>query len=243
MLGSYLHLPVVSAILNRKLLLQEKGAIMVNLFVIGAIFFLLLFFIAIFIAQQFYNVQKVSEAKPKTLIEKLRARGIGALDTDKFKKIVMSSPSEESTGVEPLVERDTLSAEVSDTGKLDVRPEDALFSETMLITGKQLNIENKDLQTIYSEYLTAKNLNPFDVEPDFKLGVAYLRFAQYEKAQKEFQKVIEEKPDFPGIYYYLGEAYRCNGQFYEAMEAYKKSWEMEKLAPSGAEPEEKEKKS
>jgi tetratricopeptide (TPR) repeat protein len=184
----------------------------INTLIIAVIFIIILLVAVGFIAQQFYAVQKVAASRPKTLIEKMASSGLGALDT--------------APGVESLIDRSESGSEWGSGGSAGELPEEELFAEAMASTGQSLKLEGKDLQTIYSEYLSAKNLNPFDVEPDFKLGVAYLKFAQYEKAQGEFQKVIEAKPEFPGIYYYLGESFRCNGQFYEAMKAYKKSWEL-----------------
>ena len=199
---------------------------MVNVLIIAVIFIIILLVGIGFITQQFYAVQKVAASKPKTLIEKMASSGLGALDTDKFKDIVMSAPSENAPGVESLIDASESGSDWSSKGSAGEVPEEEVFAEAVASTGQSLNLEGKDLQAIYSEYLSAKNLNPFDMEPDFKLGVAYLKFAQYEKAQGEFQKVIDAKPEFPGIYYYLGESFRCNGQFYEAMKAYKKSWEM-----------------
>jgi len=199
---------------------------MVNVLIIAVIFAIILIIAVGFIAQQFYAVQKVAASKPKTLIEKMSSSGLGALETDRFKEIVMSASSENSPGVESLLEESDSGSAWSSGGNAGEFPEKELFVETIPSTGQPLNLEGKDLQTIYSEYLSAKNLNPFEVEPDFMLGVAYLKYTQYEKAQSQFQKVIDVKPDFPGIYYYMGESFRCNGQFYEAMKSYKKCWEM-----------------
>lgn len=201
--------------------------VMTNIFIIAAIFIIVLIVAVLFIAQQLYTIQRVVAARPKTLFEKMTPSSLGPLDTDKFKEIVMSTASENPPGLEPLTEGSGAGSERGLDGDIGESPEEKLFAETILSTSQPLNLEGKNLQTIYSEYLSAKSLNPFDEEPDFKLGVAYLKFNQYEKAQGQFQRVIDVKPDFPGIYYYLGEAFRCNGQFYEAMKAYKKSWEME----------------
>ena len=200
---------------------------MVNVLIVAVIFAVILIIAVGFITQQFYAVQKVVASKPKTLIEKMSASGLGALETDRFKEIVMSVPSENASGVESLIGESDSGSAWGSGGNSSELPEEKLFNETIPSTGQSLNLEGKDLQTIYSEYLSAKNLNPFDVEPDFMLGVAYLKYTQYEKAQSQFQKVIDVKPDFPGIYYYMGESFRCNGQFYEAMKSYKKCWEME----------------
>ena len=201
---------------------------MVNIIIIAGIFIVILVILAGFVAQQFFTVQKIKASRPKTLLEKMGG-GVGAMDTNRFKEIVMSSGSEDSQ-VESLVDGSSGGRESQFSGVAgELLDEDVLKAE-YIATSMPLNIENKNLQTIYAEYLSAKNLNPFDVEPDFKLGVAYLKFGQYEKAQSQFQKVIDAKSDFPGIYYYLGESYRCNGQFYEAMKSYKRSWEMEMAA-------------
>ncbi|HUU30181.1 MAG TPA: hypothetical protein VM123_20445 [archaeon] len=202
---------------------------MVNFAIIAIVFFILIFIIAIFVAQQFYAAQQIRAKSPKTLIEKLSSKGLGALDTDKFKEIVLSGGSEEPASIPALSSMAGSEGLLTGTEKTGEQIEEKLFRDYLDSVGHQVNIENKDLQSIYSEYLSAKNLNPFDVEPDFKLGVAYLRFAQFDKAQKQFQKVIDSKPNFSGIYYYMGEAYRCNGQFYEAMNAYKKSWETDRV--------------
>ena len=163
---------------------------MINILIIAAIFIIIMLIAVGFIAQQFYNVQKLAASRPKTLIEKIASKGVGALDTDKFKEIVMSAPTENVPGVESLIDKKEDSSGLSSTGKAGEVPDEELFMETIPTTGQPLNLERKDLQTIYSEYLSAKNLNPFDVEPDFKLGVAYLKFAQYEKAQVQFQNCL-----------------------------------------------------
>lgn len=203
---------------------------MSQLLIVGIIFLAILLFFGIFISQQIYAIQKVRDARtPKSLMEKLSSKGIGALNTDKFREIVMSEGSDSGTesSVQPLFQGES---SYQTGGVAGETPDETIFNEQLNLVGHPLNIENKDLQSIYSEYLSAKNINPFDVEPDFKLGVAYLKFSQHDKAQKQFLKVIESKPDFPGIYYYLGESYRCNGQFYEAMKSYKTSWEKEMTA-------------
>ena len=201
---------------------------MVNVIIVAGIFIVILVILAGFVAQQFFTVQKIKASRPKTLLEKMGG-GVGAMDTNRFKEIVMSSGSEESQ-VESLVDGSSGGRESQFSGVAGELPDEDVLKAEYIATSMPLNIENKNLQTIYAEYLSAKNLNPFDVEPDFKLGVAYLKFGQYEKAQRQFQKVTDAKSDFPGIYYYLGEAYRCNGQFYEAMKSYKRSWEMEMAA-------------
>lgn len=193
---------------------------MPGLLVIGVIFFILMFIFAVFIAQQMNSVEKLNlNRKPKSLSEKLRASGVAPLDTDRFREIVMSGESGET--VESLVVQGGHEESINES------PEDIAY-KALESSGHRVSVEGKDLQTIYAEYLSAKNLNPFDVEPEFTLGVAYMKFSQFDKAQNQFKKVIDSKPDFQGIYYYLGEALRCNGQFYEAMNAYKKSWEMDK---------------
>lgn len=203
---------------------------MVNLVIVAAIFVVILMIVAGFVSQQFSTAQQINESKrPKSLLEKMN-KGIGALDTDKFRQIVMEGgPDELSDQVESLVaEGDRTSASTGGTSKgIDERPDDLVFDEDLVGSSGVLSLEGKDLQTIYSEYLSEKNVNPFDMEPEFKLGVAYLKFGQFEKAITQFKKVVDDKPDYPGIHYYLGEAYRCNGQFYEAMKAYKVSWESE----------------
>ena len=201
---------------------------MVNLIIIAVIFIIIFAILAGFIAQQFYTVQKIKATRPKTLLEKMGG-GAGALATDKFKAIVMSSGPQASQ-VESLVDGSSGGRGSQFSGVAGELPDEEILKAEYIATSMPLNIENKNLQTIYAESLSAKNLNPFDVEPDFKLGVAYLKFGQYDKAQNQFQKVVDAKPEFPGIYYYLGEAFRCNGQFYEAMKSYKKSWEMEMAA-------------
>ena len=193
---------------------------MPSLLLIVAIFLILLLIISVFVAQQMDSVQKLNLCrKPKTLMDKLRESGVAPLDTDRFREIVMSGQGGGTVGslLEPAESHESLNE----------RPEDVTFI-TPDISGHRVILEGQDLQTLYAEYLSAKNLNPFDLEPEFTLGVAYIKFGQYEKAQIQFQKVIDSKPEFPGIYYYLGEALRCNGQFYEAMTAYKKSWEVDK---------------
>ena len=68
---------------------------MINPLVVAAIFLFILFIIAVFITQQFYAVQQLRAKGSKSLIEKLAGKGIGALDTDKFKEIVLSSGGQE----------------------------------------------------------------------------------------------------------------------------------------------------
>ncbi|MBN2288894.1 MAG: tetratricopeptide repeat protein [Candidatus Glassbacteria bacterium] len=204
-----------------------------NLVLVTVIFFVLLVIVAIFVAQQFATVQKTSAKKSLSLTEKLAASGINPLDSDRFREIALrAGPSEEDPKRLVALSGPDISDRPASFGpEQDDRiekPEETAFTDPNLSTELQ-HIEKKDLQALYSEYLIAKNLNPFDVEPEFKLGMAYLRNAQYEKSQGLFQKVVESKPEFPGIFYYLGEAYRCNGQFYEAMQAYKQSWEMDHL--------------
>ncbi|MBW7996194.1 MAG: hypothetical protein FVQ81_06420 [Candidatus Glassbacteria bacterium] len=199
---------------------------MVNMIAIAAIFILILLIVAGFVSQQFAAAQQIKENKlPKSLLEKTN-KGIGALDTGKFRQIVMASgPDELSDQVEHLIdESDRTSASTAENG-INEKPDNQVFDDQLGGSAGALSLEGKDLQTIYSEYLSEKNVNPFDMEPEFKLGVAYLKFGQFEKAIKQFQKVHDDKVDFPGISYYLGEAYRCSGQFYEAMKAYKESWE------------------
>jgi tetratricopeptide (TPR) repeat protein len=192
---------------------------MPNIIIVAGIFVVLILVVAAFVAQQMSNVEKMNlNRKPKTLSDKLRESGRAPMDTERFREIVMSGGSQE---VEPLLD-------ISGTGSSSSESPDDIDIKSLEMSGYRINLEGKDLQTIYAEYLSAKNLNPFDVEPDFTLGIAYMRFAQYDKAQNQFQKVIDSKPEFPGIYYYLGESLRCNGQYYEAMNAYKKSWEMDK---------------
>ncbi len=200
---------------------------MVNMLVIAAIFIVLLLIIAGFVSQQFNTAQQIQENKrPKNLLEKMN-KGIGALDTAKFRRIVMdSAPDETGSQVEQLLGEDDISDKDSNVSKGELHDDMALNKE-LAGPGGAFNLEGKDLQTIYSEYLSEKNLNPFELEPEFKLGVAYLKFNQFEKAIIQFRKVSDDKSEFPGIYYYLGEAFRCNGQFYEAMKAYKQSWELD----------------
>ena len=201
--------------------------VMTNILIVAAIFIIVLIVAVLFIAQQLYTIQKVVAARPKTLVEKMTSSSIGPLDNDRFKEIMMSTVSENPLGLEPFTEGSGAGSEMGLDGDIGESPEEEFFAEIILPTGQPLDLEGKNLKIIYAEYLSAKSLNPFDEEPDFKLGVAYLKFNQHEKAQGQFQRVIDVKPDFPGIYYYLGEAFRYNGQFYEAMKAYKKSWEME----------------
>jgi len=192
---------------------------MPNIIIVAGIFVVLILVVAAFVAQQMSNVEKMNlNRKPKTLSDKLRESGRAPMDTERFREIVMSGGSQE---VEPLLD-------MPGTGTSSSESPDDIDIRSLEMSGHRINLEGKDLQTIYAEYLSAKNLNPFDVEPDFTLGIAYMRFAQYDKAQNQFQKVIDSKPEFSGIYYYLGESLRCNGQYYEAMNAYKKSWEMDK---------------
>ncbi len=197
---------------------------MVNMLVIAAVFILLLLLIAGFVSQQFSTALKIKEnQRPKNLLEKMNS-GIGALDTAKFRQIVIDSgPDESGVLTDTLLDQDSPGAGIP-SGET---PDDMVINEQLGSAGSLLNLEGKDLQTIYSEYLSEKSVNPFDLEPEFRLGVAYLRFSQFEKAIIQFQKVTDKKPEYPGIFYYLGEAYRCNGQFYEAMKAYKQSWEMD----------------
>lgn len=206
---------------------------MINLLVVAAIFLFILFIIAVFITQQFYTVQQLRAKEPKSLIEKLAGRGIGALNTDKFKEIVLSGGGEEDKVASLLTstEESIDQSEKPITEKIGEYPEEKLFNDHLKATGHLFNIENKSLQAVYSEYLSAKNLSPFDLEPDFKLGVAYLKFGQYDKAQNQFQKIADEKPSFKGIFYYLGEALRLNGHLFEAMNAYKQSWEQDRIGP------------
>jgi len=193
--------------------------------IIFAIFLLLIIILAVFVTQQFQTAKKVVSQKPKSLLERMSSGG-GALNTEKFRQIVMEGgPQELQDSVESLVGHSASGS--SGYGVAGETPDEEIFAENLARLEQPLFLEGKDLQTIYSGYLSAKNLNPFDVEPDFKLGVAYLKFGQFGKAQNQFLKVVDQKPEFPGIYYYLGEAYRCNGQFYEAMKSYKRSWEME----------------
>jgi len=200
--------------------------------IIAAVFILLLLIVAGFVSQQLNTAQRIKESKrPKSLLEKMN-RGIGALDTAKFRQIVMEGGPDELSGkVEALIdEKDRTAASHLSSAALGEMPDDQVIVSGAVGSTGMLHLEGKDLQTIYAEYLSEKNVNPFDMEPEFKLGVAYLKFSQFDKAIKQFQKVADDKPDFPGIQYYLGEAFRCNGQFYEAMKSYKKSWEMESKA-------------
>ncbi len=205
----------------------------INILLVAGIFFILLVVLAVFVAQQLTAVSKTRAKDSMTLSEKLAASGIAPLDTDRFREIAMKSgPVEENpsssvdTGVQKPFDQSS-GFGLPREGTFET-PEEAVFTDPN-ISPDIKKIEEKELQTLYSEYLTAKSLSPFDMEPDFKLGLAYLKNVQYGKAQDLFQKVIESKPDFPGIYYYLGESFRCNGQFYEAMQAYKQSWESEHL--------------
>ena len=216
--------------------------------IVAILFVVILFLIAVFIAQQMFNAESAVGKKQKSLSEKLAGSGIGALDTEKFRNIVMNSSEDgASSMVQPLVESDQRTYKSSgeaenDIYKLGETPDKQALDGAILSDEKSMSIESKDFNTIYNDYLAAKNLNPFDVEPDFTLGAAYLKFGYFEKAQKQFLKVIDTKADYPGAYYYLGEAYRCNGQFYEAMNAYKTSWEQgkkkgaEKQEPTVKEP-------
>ena len=201
-----------------------------NIVLITVIFFVVMVLVAVFIAQQFAMLQKTQTKKSMTLTDKLAASKIVPLDTGRFQEVALSSDSTEENP-NRLVNLDSQQTFDQSPGfgppestGVEI-PEEFAFDDPN-IPPDLLNIENKDLQSLYSEYLTAKSINPFDVEPEFKLGLAYLKNTQYEKAQGLFQKVVEGKPEFPGIFYCLGEAYRCNGQFYEAMQAYKQSWEM-----------------
>ena len=205
----------------------------VNILLVAAIFIILLVVLAVFVAQQLTTVSKTQAKNAMTLSEKLAAGGIAPLDTGRFREIAMKTgPVEEdlSSSVDTEEQKPFVpSAGIDSPGEGTVEtPQEAVFTDPNLSPDIK-KIKEKDLQTLYTEYLTAKSLSPFDMEPDFKLGLAYLKNAQYGKAQDLFQKVIESKPDFPGIYYYLGESFRCNGQFYEAMQAYKQSWELENL--------------
>jgi tetratricopeptide (TPR) repeat protein len=204
---------------------------LVNMLVIGAVFIVLLLIIAGFVSQQLNTAQKIKESKrPKNLLEKMN-KGIGALDTAKFRQIVMDSGPDAFGGqVESLLDEDDQAKVARSASTLGEMPDDMVIGDDLAVASGTYNLEGKDLQTIYSEYLSEKNLNPFELEPEFKLGVAYLKFSQFEKAISQFQKVIDDKPEFPGIHYYIGEAFRCNGQFYEAMKAYKQSWELDSRA-------------
>ena len=189
-----------------------------NIVLITVIFFVVLVLVAVFIAQQFAMLQKTQTKKSMTLTDKLAASKIVPLDTGRFQEVALSSDSteEDPNRLVNLDSQQTFDQSPGfgppESAGVEI-PEEFAFDDPN-IPPDLLNIENKDLQSLYSEYLTAKSINPFDVEPEFKLGVAYLKNTQYEKAE------------FPGIFYCLGEAYRCNGQFYEAMQAYKQSWEM-----------------
>ena len=201
-----------------------------NIVLITGIFFVVLVLVAVFIAQQFAMLQKTQAKKSMTLTDKLTASGVVPLDSGRFKEVALGSETgeEDPNRLVNLDSQRTLDQSPGfgpPEGAGVETPEEIAFDDPNL-SPDLLNIEKKDLQSLYSEYLTAKSINPFDIEPEFKLGLAYLRNAQYEKAQGLFEKVVESKPEFPGIFYYLGEAFRCNGQFYEAMQAYKQSWEM-----------------
>ena len=204
-----------------------------NIILVFGVFIVILIVLAIFVAQQFSTVQKNQVKKTQSLSEKLAAGGFNPLDSERFREIALtSSPSEDDPNrlvnlSGPDVSEQAASFSAPPEENVET-PEELAFQDPSLSQNLQ-QIDEKDLQALYSEYLTAKSLNPFDVEPEFKLGLAYLKNAQYEKAQSLFQNVVESRPDFPGIYYYLGESYRCNGQFYEAMQAYKQSWEMDHL--------------
>jgi len=207
--------------------MPPKRFSMANILIIAVIFIIVLIVAVGFVAQQLYTVQTIAATGSKTLIEKMTSSSISPLDIDRFKEIAIATPSENPPGLKSFTEGSAAGSERELGGDTGEFSEEELLAETIFSTGQPLNLEGKNLQIIYSEYISEKNLNPFDEEPDFKLGVAYLKFNQYEKAQEQFHRVIDVKPDFPGIYYYLGEAFRYNGQFYEAMKAYKKSWEIE----------------
>jgi len=206
-----------------------------NIIVVTAVFIVVLIIVAVFVAQQFATVQKTQAKKSMSLSEKLSASGITPLIADQAREITVDgTPSESDPNRLVRLDTQPVFDQPSETAPAvaeDIEsPEKMAFSDPD-IAPELLDIKKKDLQSLYSHYLTEKSLNPFDVEPDFKLGLAYLQKAQYEKAQNLFQKVIEGDPEFSGIYYYLGEAYRCNGQFFEAMQAYKQSWETDHLKP------------
>ncbi len=198
---------------------------------VGIIFLVVLFVIATFIARQFRVARDYQQQRPRTLLDKLTARGTGAMNTDRFRELMLDSPEGSSPTAETAPGGFGEGASAAAGAAPGENPEEGLFSEQLEIEGHHLNLGEKSLQTIYSEYLTQKSLSPFDPEPDFRLGVAYLKFGQFDKAQAQFQKVADSKPGFPGVFYYLGEAYRCNGQFYEAMRAYKRSWEQDRPNP------------
>jgi tetratricopeptide (TPR) repeat protein len=210
----------------------EIGPMNLMLILVTGIFIVLLIVLAIFVAQQLSAIQQVQTKQSMSLSEKLNAGGINPLDSDRFREMTMGGAGiEDPNLLVNLSEQSSLDqgSVISTPADSPVEtPEESAFFESNISQDFQ-DIEKKDIQALYSEYLTAKSLRPFDVEPEFKLGLAYIKNAQYEKAQNLFQKVTESKPDFPGVFYYLGESYRCNGQFYEAMQAYKQSWEMDHL--------------
>ena len=78
--------------------------------IIAAIFVVLLLFGAAFIVQQIDTLRKIQAVRPKSLLEKFSA-GSGALDTGKFRKIVMSGGEGElAEGVHSLLKEGASSA-------------------------------------------------------------------------------------------------------------------------------------
>ena len=89
----------------------ESRAIPIShLLIIGAIFVVLLLFAAAFVVQQVDTLKKIRAVRPKSLLEKF-STGSGALDTGKFREIVMSGGGgERAEGVQSLVKEGTSSA-------------------------------------------------------------------------------------------------------------------------------------
>ncbi|MEA1996797.1 MAG: tetratricopeptide repeat protein [Gemmatimonadota bacterium] len=205
---------------------------MLNLGLVASIFVIVLFSGLFIVFRQFRRVKKVRSRAPDYSILGIAARrGIRPLGKDKFEQRVLAKGRETAWEVSqlsevPQSEQDRgHSGKSSDPGTGNGYPADKLSRDHLSLIGQPLDIGDKDLKTIYREYLTARDNDPYDMEPEFKLGVAYLRFGQYEKAMKQFRKVIERKPGYPGVHYFLGESLRCNGEYFQAMESFKKSLE------------------
>jgi TonB family protein len=76
--------------------------------------------------------------------------------------------------------------------------------------------------------------NPDSPELHFKLGMAYSRNDQDEKAIEEFKRAVELKPDYADAHLWLGRAYKSLDNYEAAIEAFKQALTVKPQDPEEA---------
>ncbi len=86
-------------------------------------------------------------------------------------------------------------------------------------------VRNKDWKSEDSLWLAAARTSPSSHQNHNNLGDYYGRQGDFQKAEEEFKKAIELKPNYADAYHNLGNTYRQMGRQEEAMGNYEKALE------------------